>query len=135
MRTIRRLGIRTVAVYSEADRNAMHVAMADEAHCIGPAPSSESYLRQDRIMEVAMATGAQAIHPGYGFLSENKNFAELCQSNGVEFIGPPPSAIEKMGTKRVSKEIMSESSVPVVPGYFGDDQSDQKLSEEAEKLG
>ncbi|CAI8019506.1 Methylcrotonoyl-CoA carboxylase subunit alpha, mitochondrial, partial [Geodia barretti] len=98
--TAKRLGIRTVAVYSEADRNARHVTMADEAYCIGPAPSSESYLRGDKIIEVAKATGAQAIHPGYGFLSENRDFADLCQSEGVEFIGPPASAIEKMGIKR-----------------------------------
>lgn len=135
MRTSHKLGIRTVAVYSEADRNAMHVAMADEARCIGPPPSGESYLRQDRIVEVAKATGAQAIHPGYGFLSENKGFAELCQREGLEFIGPPPTAIEKMGTKRVSKQIMSQSSVPIVPGYFGEDQTDQRLTAEANSMG
>lgn len=135
IRTARRLGVRTVAVYSEADKNSMHVAMADEAYCIGPAPSSESYLRQDKIMAIAKAVGAQAIHPGYGFLSENKNFALLCAAEGVEFIGPPASAIEKMGIKRLSKQIMSKSSVPVVPGYFGDEQSDSKLKDEAEKMG
>ncbi len=119
MRTAHKLGIRSVAVFSEADRNAMHAEMvggwvghiphfthtlyvlqADEAYCIGPAPSSESYLRQDRIMAVAKATGAQAIHPGYGFLSENRHFAELCTREGVEFVGPPPTAIEQMGIKR-----------------------------------
>ena len=135
IRTARRLGVRTVAVYSEADKNSMHVAMADEAYCIGPAPSSESYLRQDKIMAIAKTVGAQAIHPGYGFLSENKNFSGLCAKEGVEFIGPPASAIEQMGIKRLSKQIMSRSSVPVVPGYFGDDQSDSKLKEEAEKMG
>ncbi|XP_064393739.1 methylcrotonoyl-CoA carboxylase subunit alpha, mitochondrial-like [Halichondria panicea] len=135
MRTAHRLGIRSVAVFSEADRNTMHADMADEAYCIGPAPSSESYLRQDKIIEVAKATGAQAIHPGYGFLSENKHFAELCTNEGVEFVGPPPSAIEKMGVKRVSKRIMSESGVPVVPGYFGEDQSDPRLKVEADKMG
>ncbi|CAI8019501.1 Methylcrotonoyl-CoA carboxylase subunit alpha, mitochondrial, partial [Geodia barretti] len=133
--TAKRLGIRTVAVYSEADRNARHVTMADEAYCIGPAPSSESYLRGDKIIEVAKATGAQAIHPGYGFLSENRDFADLCQSEGVEFIGPPASAIEKMGIKSVSKQIMSNSSVPIVPGYFGDDQRDSLLKTEADKIG
>lgn len=135
MRTAHKLGIRSVAVFSEADRNSMHADMADEAYCIGPAPSSESYLRQDKIIDVAKATGAQAIHPGYGFLSENKHFAQLCTTEGVEFVGPPPSAIEKMGIKRVSKRIMSESGVPVVPGYFGEDQSDSRLKEESDKMG
>ncbi|XP_019854923.1 PREDICTED: methylcrotonoyl-CoA carboxylase subunit alpha, mitochondrial [Amphimedon queenslandica] len=135
MRTAHRLGIETVAVYSEADKNSMHVAMAKEAHCIGSAPSSDSYLRMDRIIDVAKKTGSQAIHPGYGFLSENKNFAALCKDEGIEFIGPSPSAIEKMGVKRVSKEIMSTSSVPVVPGYFGKDQSNENLQLEADKIG
>jgi 3-methylcrotonyl-CoA carboxylase alpha subunit len=135
MKTARKLGVKTVAVYSEADRSALHVKMADEAHCIGPPPSSESYLLQDKIIAVAKSTGSQGIHPGYGFLSENKNFANLCSSSGFEFIGPPASAIEKMGIKRLSKEIMSSSGVPIVPGYFGDDQSDDRLRAEAEKLG
>ena len=99
IQTAHRMGIRCVAVYSEADRNARHVAMADEAFLLGPAPSSESYLRADKILEIAKQSGAQAIHPGYGFLSENAEFARACADNGIEFIGPPTGAIEAMGSK------------------------------------
>ena len=114
MSTARKLGVRSVAVYSEADKASRHVAMADEAYLIGPPPSQQSYLRQDRILDVAKRSGAQAIHPGYGFLSENVEFAELCQKSGVIFVGPPASAIRDMGIKSTSKIIMSNANVPVV---------------------
>nr|CAH0100076.1 unnamed protein product [Daphnia galeata] len=135
IRSAKRLGIQTVAVYSDADRNAMHVAMADSAIRLGPAPSVESYLRQDKVLEAAFKTGAQAIHPGYGFLSENVEFAELCSKEGIIFIGPPASAIRDMGIKSTSKHIMSAAGVPVIHGYHGVDQTDEKLRHEAEKIG
>ncbi|XP_046836271.1 methylcrotonoyl-CoA carboxylase subunit alpha, mitochondrial isoform X2 [Vespa crabro] len=134
-RTAKRLGIKTVAVYSDVDRNAMHVDLADEAYCIGPAQSSQSYLRQDKIISVAKQAKCQAIHPGYGFLSENVEFAELCQKESIIFIGPPASAIRDMGIKNKSKEIMAKAGVPVVPGYHGDDQSNDTLLSEARNIG
>lgn len=135
MRTARRLGVKTVAVYSDPDRNSMHVAMADEAYHLGPAASQESYLRGDKILEVAMSSGAQAVHPGYGFLSENAEFADECLKAGVVFVGPPASAIRDMGIKSTSKAIMSEAAVPVVGGYHGEEQSDEKLAAEAHQIG
>lgn len=135
MRTAKRLGVRTVAVYSDADANSMHVRMADEAYNIGPAPSAQSYLRMDHIVELARKTGAEGIHPGYGFLSENADFAELCQAKGVVFIGPPASAIRSMGSKSASKDIMSSSGVPIIKGYHGSNQDDQFLLAEAERIG
>ncbi|WP_432474177.1 acetyl/propionyl/methylcrotonyl-CoA carboxylase subunit alpha [Amphritea sp. HPY] len=135
IQTAHRMGIRCVAVYSEADRNARHVAMADEAFLLGPAPSSESYLRADKILEIAKQSGAQAVHPGYGFLSENAEFAQACADNGIEFIGPPTGAIEAMGSKSAAKEIMSHADVPLVPGYHGDDQTPAFLKEESVKCG
>ncbi|MDI9246376.1 acetyl/propionyl/methylcrotonyl-CoA carboxylase subunit alpha [Marinobacter sp. CHS3-4] len=133
--TAHRLGIQCVAVYSDADANARHVAMADEAVRIGPAASSDSYLRIDTIIEVAKQTGAEAIHPGYGFLSENTEFAKACDANGLVFIGPPASAIAAMGSKSAAKAIMEKAGVPLVPGYHGDDQSPDLLKAEAEKCG
>lgn len=135
IQTAHRMGIRCVAVYSEADANARHVAMADEAFHIGPAPSSESYLRAEKIIEIAKQSGAQAIHPGYGFLSENTGFAEACEANDLVFIGPPSSAIAAMGSKSAAKAIMEKAGVPLVPGYHGDDQSPATLRAEAEKCG
>uniref|UniRef100_A0A8C6YXP0 Methylcrotonoyl-CoA carboxylase subunit alpha, mitochondrial n=1 Tax=Nothoprocta perdicaria TaxID=30464 RepID=A0A8C6YXP0_NOTPE len=135
MRTARRMGVKSVAVYSEADRNSMHVAMADEAFCIGPAPSQQSYLAMEKIIQVAKASAAQAVHPGYGFLSENTEFAELCKQEGIIFIGPPSSAIRDMGIKSTSKAIMSAAGVPVVEGYHGEDQSDECLKEHAKRIG
>jgi len=135
MKTAKTLGIKTVAVYSDADKDSMHVAMADEAYHIGPAPASESYLLGARILEVAKQSGAQAIHPGYGFLSENANFAKEVANNGLTFVGPPASAIESMGSKSASKNIMLNAGVPCVPGYHGDDQSTDRLIEEANKIG
>jgi 3-methylcrotonyl-CoA carboxylase alpha subunit len=135
IRTARRLGIRTVAVYSEADAGAMHVEMADEAVCIGPAPAAESYLRGDVVLNVARRTGAQAIHPGYGFLSENAPFAKACAEAGVVFIGPPIEAIRVMGSKAESKRVMSKAGVPLVPGYHGAAQDAATLRSEAERIG
>jgi len=133
--TARRMGIKTVAVYSEADANAKHVAVCDEAVLIGPAAAKESYLRADKIIEVALATGAQAIHPGYGFLSENSEFAEACARNGIAFIGPPASAIEAMGSKSAAKSLMEKANVPLVPGYHGDNQDADFLHTEADRIG
>jgi 3-methylcrotonyl-CoA carboxylase alpha subunit len=133
--TARRLGIKTVAVYSDADRTARHVAMADEAVHIGPSPARESYLVADRIIAAARHTGVQAIHPGYGFLSENAGFAEACAKSGIVFIGPPPSAIHAMGSKSEAKKIMEKAKVPLVPGYHGDDQAPALLAKEAERIG
>ena len=134
-RTAKRLGIRTVAVYSEADANALHVIGCDEAWLIGPAHPRESYLRGDRILDVAKKSGAQAIHPGYGFLSENAEFARACQQAGVEFIGPPPAAIEAMGSKSAAKAVMEKAGVPLVPGYHGDAQQPAMLAKEAGRIG
>ncbi|KAG6462094.1 hypothetical protein O3G_MSEX013049 [Manduca sexta] len=135
MRTAKKLGIRTVAVYSDADKHAMHVEMADEAYHIGPAPSTQSYLNAEKILEVAKKSNSQAIHPGYGFLSENVEFCEKCATENVIFIGPPPSAIRDMGIKSTSKAIMSAAGVPIVRGYHGEDQSIEKLKEEAQRIG
>jgi 3-methylcrotonyl-CoA carboxylase alpha subunit len=134
-RTARRMGIRTVAVYSDADRNAMHVTACDEAHHIGGAAPKDSYLRGDTILEVAKRTGAQAIHPGYGFLSENEDFARKCAKSGIVFIGPPPQAIEAMGLKAESKRLMEKAGVPLVPGYHGESQDDALLAKEAARIG
>ena len=135
IRTARRLGIKTVAVYSEADARSMHVKLADEAYLIGPAPSSESYLRADKIIDVCKRSGAQAVHPGYGFLSENASFAEALAQNDIVFIGPPSSAIVSMGSKSESKHIMLAAGVPCTPGYHGDNQDPQYLLAEADKIG
>jgi len=134
-RTARRLGIASVAVYSEADAGAMHVKACDEAYLIGPAAARDSYLRGERILQVALDSGAQAVHPGYGFLSENAGFAQACAGAGVIFIGPPPSAIKAMGSKSEAKALMIEAGVPLVPGYHGEDQSDDRLRGEAEAMG
>lgn len=133
--TARRLGIRTVAVYSEADANAQHVAACDEAVLIGGPAPRDSYLRAERILEVAKATGAQAVHPGYGFLSENEGFAQACADAGIAFIGPPPSAIAAMGSKSAAKALMEKAGVPLVPGYHGDDNDPDFLAGQAERIG
>ncbi|KAK0536653.1 hypothetical protein OC842_001921 [Tilletia horrida] len=135
IRTCNRLNVKTVAVYSEADAQSMHVKLADEAFCIGPAPSAQSYLNMDRIIEVAKQSGAVAIHPGYGFLSENAAFAARLAQEDIEFIGPPASSIEAMGSKSASKEIMLAAGVPCVPGYHGSNQSLETLRAEADKTG
>ena len=133
--TAHKMGIRCVAVYSDADQDARHVAMADEAYHIGPSPSKDSYLRADTILEVAKKSGAQAVHPGYGFMSENPDFATACAKSNIKFIGPPVGAIEAMGSKSAAKDIMSNANVPLVPGYHGDDQDEALLKAEAEKIG
>ena len=133
--TARKLGIQTVAVYSDADANAKHVLACDEAVHIGAASPKESYLRGARIIEVALATGAQAVHPGYGFLSENEEFAQACADAGLVFIGPPPSAIKAMGLKAESKRLMHQAGVPLVPGYHGAGQDPLMLRREADAIG
>ncbi len=134
-RTARRMGIQTVAVFSDADRNAMHVAACDEAHYLGGAAPKDSYLRGDKVLEIAKRTGAQAVHPGYGFLSENVAFAQQCADAGIVFIGPPPAAIEAMGLKAESKRLMERANVPLVPGYHGADQSEALLANESKRIG
>ena len=131
----RRMGVRTVAVYSDADARAKHVQACDEAVHIGGSAPKDSYLRWERILEAAKATGAQAIHPGYGFLSENEEFAQACADAGLVFIGPPPSAIRAMGLKAASKQLMEKAGVPLVPGYHGADQDPQLLQREADRIG
>jgi 3-methylcrotonyl-CoA carboxylase alpha subunit len=135
IRTARRMGIATVAVFSEADATALHVREADEAYAIGPAPAAQSYLRGEAILEVARRSGAQAIHPGYGFLSENADFAEACAAAGIAFIGPPASAIRAMGSKAESKSLMVAAGVPTVPGYHGEAQGEALLAAEAARIG
>jgi 3-methylcrotonyl-CoA carboxylase alpha subunit len=133
--TARRMGIRTVAVYSDADADAKHVQACDEAVHIGGAAPKDSYLRTERILAAAKTTGAQAIHPGYGFLSENEGFAQACADAGLVFIGPPPAAIEAMGLKAASKQLMEKAGVPLVPGYHGRDQDPALLKREAARIG
>lgn len=136
IRTCNRLGVKTVAVYSDADAASQHVALADEAVRLGPAPSAESYLNATRIIEVSKVVAADAIHPGYGFLSENEAFSRACKSNGISFIGPPERAIADMGSKAASKAIMTRAGVPVTPGYWGADNELSTLLREAkEKVG
>ena len=135
IKTARRMGIRTVAVYSEADAGARHVRMADEAVCIGAPPARESYLVTDKIIAAALATGAQAVHPGYGFLSENETFAEACAKNGIVFIGPPVYALRAMGSKSEAKKLMEKAGVPLTPGYHGDNQDADFLRQQADAIG
>ncbi len=135
IKTARRMGVRTVAVYSEADANARHVRLADEAVCIGPAAARESYLVVDKIIDAARRTGAQAIHPGYGFLSENAGFAERCANEGLIFVGPPASSIRAMGSKSAAKSLMEKASVPLTPGYHGDNQDPTFLKGQADAIG
>jgi 3-methylcrotonyl-CoA carboxylase alpha subunit len=135
IKTARRMGIRTVAVYSEADANARHVRLADEAVLLGPAAARESYLVADKILDACKRTGAQAVHPGYGFLSENADFADACAASGITFIGPPASAIRAMGSKSEAKKLMGKAAVPLTPGYHGDDQTPALLHNEADQIG
>ena len=135
VKTARRMNIRTIAVYSEADRHAPHVRRADEAICIGPAPATLSYLNQDRILQAVAASGAEAVHPGYGFLSENADFAQKCADAGLIFVGPPASAIRAMGLKDEAKALMERAGVPVVPGYHGPRQDPAFLKEKAYETG
>src|SRR5690349_15408656 len=133
--TARRLGVRTVAVYSDVDAKSLHVAVCDEAIRIGAAAPRASYLNGAAILDAAKRSGAQAIHPGYGFLSENETFAADCARAGVVFIGPPPAAIAAMGSKSAAKAIMARAGVPVVPGYHDDDQDPALLAREAARIG
>ena len=135
IKTARRMGIATVAVYSEADASARHVRMADEAVLIGPPPVRLSYLVGERIIAAAQATGAQAVHPGYGFLSENEAFAEACAAAGIAFIGPPASAIRAMGSKSAAKALMARAGVPLTPGYHGDNKDPGFLEAQARDIG
>ncbi|MBY0545245.1 MAG: 3-methylcrotonyl-CoA carboxylase, partial [Gammaproteobacteria bacterium] len=131
IRTAHRMGLRCIAVYSEVDAHAAHVKMADEAYCIGAAPARESYLNGEKILEAAKKAGAQAIHPGYGFLSENTVFAAMCEKAGIAFIGPPASAILAMGSKSNAKHLMAQAGVPLIPGYYGEDQSVEAFTKAA----
>eukprot|EP01130_Rhizamoeba_saxonica_P008240 TRINITY_DN332_c0_g1_i1.p1 TRINITY_DN332_c0_g1~~TRINITY_DN332_c0_g1_i1.p1 ORF type:complete len:481 (+),score=115.78 TRINITY_DN332_c0_g1_i1:73-1515(+) len=135
IKSAQKMGIKTVAVYSDADAHSRHVTMADQAFNIGPPPSKKSYLDSNKIIDIAKQTGTHAIHPGYGFLSENANFADEVQKNGIIFIGPPSSAIISMGSKSASKDIMSAANVPVVPGYHGSNQDPDFLHQQADKMG
>jgi 3-methylcrotonyl-CoA carboxylase alpha subunit len=135
METARHMGIRSVAVFSDADANARHVSKADEAHHIGPSAVGKSYLDADKVLAAAKASGARAVHPGYGFLSENAAFAEACEAAGIIFVGPPPSAIRAMGEKHAAKALMVASDVPVVPGYHEEDQDDAVLKKAADEIG
>ncbi len=135
IKTARKMGILTVAVYSDADENSLHVSMADEAIYLGPSPSRESYLLSEKVIAAAKKTGAQAIHPGYGFLSENADFCRMCQQENITFIGPPVGAIEAMGSKSAAKSIMEKAQVPLVPGYHGADQSEAVIKQAANAMG
>ena len=135
IRVCKQFGIKTIAVYSTADRDSLHVRFADEAVCIGPGPGKESYLKIPRIISAAEITNADAIHPGYGFLAENASFAEICTTSGMKFIGPSAQMIEKMGDKALAKDTMKKAGVPVVPGSDGVVKSVEEAGEIAEKVG
>ncbi len=135
IRACRELGIETVAVYSEADKDALHVMMADEAYCIGPYSSAESYLNKNNLVSTALKTGAEAIHPGYGFLAENAEFAEMCADHDLTFIGPSPEAINKMGAKAVARETMEKAGVPIVPGTDGIIEKEEEALKRADEIG
>ena len=135
IRTAHDMKIRVVAVYSDADKYAKHVRMADEAIHIGPSPSSQSYLRIEKIIDAAKQTSAEAIHPGYGFLAENADFAEKCFKSGVGFIGPKPESIRLMGSKAAAKQLMEQAGIRVVPGYHGQNQELKQLKKEADRTG
>ena len=135
IRACREMGIETVAVYSEADRDALHTQLADEAVCIGPAPSSESYLSMENIISATIVTGADAIHPGFGFLSENSRFAELCEQCNITFIGPPSTVIASLGNKQAAKNTMANAGVPIIPGGKNPIYTVEEGMKEAETIG
>ncbi len=134
-RTARRLGLETVAVFSDADAPALHVHVADHAIPIGPAPVRQRYLNIARILDAARASGAEAIHPGYGFLSENPDFVDACAAAGIVFVGPPASAMRAMGSKSAAKALMARTAVPLLPGYHGDNQDPNFLADQAVQIG
>ena len=134
IRACKEMGIETVSVYSEADRDSLHVSMADESYCIGPAPSKDSYLNMAAILSAAIYSGAQAIHPGYGFLAENAKFAELCEKCNIVFIGPRPEVISLMGDKDMARKTMQKAGVPIIPGCELV-KTEKEAKEEAEKIG
>ncbi|MDF2808897.1 MAG: hypothetical protein K0S43_3843, partial [Cellulosimicrobium sp.] len=133
--TLRRLGVRSVAVFSDADAGARHVREADVAVRLGPAPAAQSYLDVDAVVAAAVATGADAVHPGYGFLSENPALAEACEAAGIVFVGPSAASIRAMGSKSAARALMEKADVPTTPGYHGDDQSEERLRAEAQRIG
>jgi 3-methylcrotonyl-CoA carboxylase alpha subunit len=135
IKTAKKMGLSTVAIYSDADADALHVQLADEAVNVGPAPSRESYLCSQKIIDIALLLGVDAIHPGYGFLSENADFCRLCEQNNIVFVGPPVGAIEAMGSKSAAKQIMEKAGVPLVPGYHGEQQEPELLKQHADKMG
>ena len=135
IKTSKNMGVETVAVYSDADRDALHVKMADQSIYIGPSPASESYLAIEKLVAAALESGAEAIHPGYGFLSENADFCRQCGKHDITFIGPPLEAIMSMGSKSAAKKIMAKAGVPLIPGYHGDNQDPKTLKKEADSLG
>src|ERR1700741_1584303 len=135
IRTARAMGLRAVAVYSDADANAMHVAEADEAVLLGPARARDSYLNIERVLEAARQSGAEAIHPGYGFLSENAEFADACAKAGIVFVGPTAAMMTAMGSKSGSKALMEKAGVPLVPGYHGEAQDEATLAKAADSIG
>ena len=135
IRTCREMGIPTVAVYSEADKDSLHAKLADEAICIGPAPSQKSYLNMKNILEAAVLTGSDGIHPGFGFLAENAKFAKMCEESNIKFIGPKYNVIELMGNKSNSKDLMRANGVPVIPGSNGSIKSIKEAMEIAKKIG
>ena len=135
IRSARKLGIFTIAVYSDPDQDAQHVLLAHEAYYLGPAPSAESYLAIEKILQIAKTAAADAIHPGYGFLSENPDFARACAQQGILFIGPSPDAIEKMADKNQAKQLMAAADIPVTPGFFCSDLSEEQLAQQAQQLG
>ena len=135
IRACKEMGISTVAIYSEADRDSLHVHFADEAFCVGPAPGNRSYLNIPNIISTATIAEVDAIHPGYGFLAENARFAEICETHHIKFIGPPATAIERMGDKAIAKQTMRDAGVPVVPGSQGVIKDDKELLQKAEEIG
>lgn len=135
IRACRELGVETVAVYSECDKDALHTQLADEAICVGPAKAADSYLNMTNIISAAVMSGAQAVHPGFGFLSENAKFARMCAECGLKFIGPSPEAIDKMGDKAMARETMKIAGVPIVPGSDGPVSNMEEALEEAKKIG
>ena len=135
IRTARKMGIETVAVYSDADRHSPHVKLADEAVHIGPSPAAESYLVINKIIEACKTNGADAVHPGYGFLSENPDFVWACEDAGITFIGPKAESMKAMGLKDAAKKLMADASVPITPGYHGENQDPKHLQSQADKIG